>query len=149
MKNRLTKKEKNSLIRSFISLLTSRGKKSKATSISSNILDQIFFNKKISIKEVITHLKTKLYSLTTSKIIYFRQNTSIVPVPLDKRKRHTAIFARVFKSVNLDKKRDSACVKTFFEVKQLLLDKNPKSLYLKNLEIKEAIYNRSNNRFKW
>ena len=149
MKKKINHKKKNSLIRILISSISRKGKKSKGVSISSNVIESLFISNKVSVKDIFAHVEIKLYSLISSKVVYFRKNTTVLPVALNRKQRNTTVISRLLKAISSDENRKSIADKIVYEMNSILLNKGSKSLALKESEIKQAVSNRANLRFRW
>jgi hypothetical protein len=149
MKKKLTIKQKNSLLRILSSSITSRGKKSKGLTSSSNILENIYAFQKLSLKEIISHIEIKLYSILTSKTVYYRKNSNIIPVAMNSKQRNSKVVLRLLKAVQVDSARKSISHKMVDEINSVILNKNSKSLLAKDSEVKQAVLNRAKLRFRW
>lgn len=150
MKKKYLKSSKNNTIyTNFLGFLTKNGNKLAAKKIVDNAFFLAAQSMSLPLHLVLIRIFFKLNSFVETKKISFKRSSHTVPFGITLRRRSYLILKWLMEVVREDKRRISTSKKLFFELINILKDKSSKSITKKNLNISQAIANRSNIHYRW
>ena len=140
---------KNSMYSNFLGFLTKDGKKKKAKAI----LDTAFLktSKELKIPVHLILIKTflKLNCFVETKKIRIKRSTHIVPFSITFKRKSYLVIKWIMESVSEDERKLSTSEKLHFELLNILKNKSCKTLIKKDLNVTQALSNRSNIHYRW
>ena len=146
MKKRIT----NSLYLTFLGFITKKGDIKKAD----RTLSYAFFlssqKTKMPLQNILVQLFLNLNCFVEVKRIKSRKSTKIVPFSIKFKRRLYLAVKWIMAAVNQDKRRTILAEKLSLEIINVVEKRaSSKALKAKELNIKEALANRSNTHFRW
>ena len=150
MKKKYLKLSKNKTIYiNFLGFLTKNGNKLVAKKIIDSAFLFVAQSVSLPLHLVLIKIFFKLNSFVETKKIRFKRSSHIVPFGITLKRRSYLILKWLMEVVREDKRRISTSKKLSFELINILKDKSSKSIAKKNLNINQAISNRSNIHYRW
>jgi ribosomal protein S7 len=140
---------KDSVYNNFLGFLIKDGKKKKAKSI----LDTAFLKSskelKIPVHLILIKIFFKLNCFVETKKIRIRRSTHVVPFSITFKRKSYLIIKWIMESVSEDERKLSTSEKLHFELVNILKNKSCKTLAKKDLNLNQALSNRSNIHYRW
>lgn len=144
----MLKKNRN-LYGKFLGFLIKKGNKISAKSI----LNQAFFrvSKKtgLSLSNILLRLFLKLNSFVEVKRVRVRRSSHLVPFSIRLNRRYYLTIKWLLQSVKEDTRKVSMSEKLFLEISNTIKKLPSRSVKLRNLNISQALANRSNIHYRW
>lgn len=144
----MLKKNRN-LYGKFLGFLIKKGNKISAKSI----LNQAFFrvSKKtgLSLSNILLRLFLKLNSFVEVKRVRVRRSSHLVPFSIRLKRRYYLTIKWLLQSIKDDTRKVSMSEKLFLEISNTIKKLPSRSVKLRNLNISQALANRSNIHYRW
>lgn len=149
MKNTFLKSSNTTIYTNFLGFLTKNGNKI----VAKKIIDSAFLAtaRQVSLPLHLLLIKIffKLNSFVETKKIRIKRSTHTVPFGITFKRRTYLILKWLMEVVKEDKRKISTSEKLSIELLNILKDKSSKTIIKKNLNISQAISNRSNIHYRW
>lgn len=134
----------------FLGFLIKKGKKEKAK----KILHDAFYEVSLKLKEPVHILLLRVFIrlnvFIETKKIKFKRGTHVVPFVIGSFKRKTYLIVKwIMISIKDDKRKVPLAQKLAKEIIEIIEGKSAKTLSQKELNLKNALSNRSNIHFRW
>jgi len=133
----------------FLGFLTKNGNKLVAKKIIDNAFLTASQYLSIPLHLVLIKVFFKLNSFVETKKVRIKRTTHTVPFGITFKRRSYLILKWLMEVVKEDSRKISTSKKLSFELINILKDKSSKSVLKKNLNINQAIANRSNIHYRW
>lgn len=147
-KKYLNSKHKNLYLK-IIGFLIKSGNKGKATLIINKVFLRLSKELNLPFNKILLKLFLKLNCFVEVKKVRIRRGIHLVPFPISSKRSSYLIVKWLMQAVKEDKRNISTYEKLFTEIKQTLEKSTSKSVEIKNLNISQALANRSNIHFRW
>lgn len=144
----INKNNKN-LYDKFLGFLVKKGNKISAK----HLLNEAFFkvSKKtgLSLSRILLKLFLKLNSFVEVKRIRVRRSSHLVPFSIRLKRRYYLTIKWLLQAVKEDTRKVSMSEKLFLEIANTIKKVPSRSVKLRNLNISQALANRSNIHYRW
>lgn len=140
---------KKSVYDNFLGFLTKDGKKKKAKGIVDTAFLKISKELKVPVHLILIRIFLKLNCFVETKKIRIKRSTHIVPFSITFKRKYYLVIKWIMESVIDDERKLSTSEKLYFELANILKNKSCKTILKKDLNISQALSNRSNIHYRW
>jgi len=140
---------KKSLYDNFIGFLTKDGKKKKAKEVIDTAFLKVSKDLKIPVDLILVKTFLKLNCFVETKKIRIKRSTHTVPFSISFKRKSYLVIKWIMESVHDDERKLSTSEKLSFELLNILRNKSCKTIIKKDLNINQALSNRSNIHYRW
>jgi len=145
----INKFSKKSIYTNFLGFLTKDGKKKKAKLILDTAFLKVSRELKIPTHLILIKIFVKLNCFVETKRIRIKRSTHIVPFSITFKRKAYLVIKWIMESVYEDERKLSTSEKLHFELLSILKNKSCKTISKKDLNLSQALNNRSNIHYRW
>jgi small subunit ribosomal protein S7 len=147
-KNILHTNKKNLYLK-FVGFLIKKGNKINAKKIIEHAFSKISKKTKISAHHILKKVFLKLNSFVEIKKIRIRRRTHFVPFYTNSKRKLYLAVKWIIQSVQENRNKVSFSEKLFLEVYDIIKKRSSKTFKKRNLNISQALLNKSNIHYRW
>jgi ribosomal protein S7 len=134
----------------FVGYLTKKGNKRKAKKIVDSSLLIVSREFNLPLRVVLTQVLKNVGCSIELKTIHIRKNISIVPISINQNRKYYLTVKKIVDSLKQDIQKKSLTEKLIAELTGiLLLNSSNNSLKKTQIELTNAVSNKSNIHFRW
>ena len=149
MSNKNLAYKSKTLYKKFLGFLIKKGNKT----VAKNILDRTFFTVSkatgLSMHVLMLKLFLNLNSFVEVKKVRIGRRSLLVPFSINLKRRSYLIVKWLMQAIKENKKKTSLSIRLSEEILQVLQGSNSGAKKLRNLNISQALANRSNIHYRW
>lgn len=140
---------KKNVYDNFTGFLIKDGKRKKAKGIIDTAFLKVSKELKIPVHLILIRIFLKLNCFVETKKIRIKRSTHIVPFSITFKRKSYLVIKWIMESVFDDERKLSTAEKLSFELLNILKNKSCKTILKKELNISQALSNRSNIHYRW
>ena len=140
---------KKNIYTNFLGFLTKDGKKKKAKLILDSAFLRVSKELKIPTYLILIKVFLKLNCFVETKKVRIKRSTYIVPFSITFKRKSYLVIKWIMESVHEDERKLSTSEKLYFELLSILKNKSCKTISKKDLNLSQALNNRSNIHYRW
>jgi ribosomal protein S7 len=145
----LRSKKVNNIYTKLVGYFTKNGKKGKSKIIIINALTNA--SKVLDLKaiDILKRITSSLGVIVDLRTVRIRRNVFTVPVPVNSSRRNYLIIKKISKAISENKSHINLEKKLTQEIVNIIKNKNAKSVFERDIVLKEAVKNKSNLHYRW
>lgn len=144
----LNKNNKN-LYNKFLGFLIKKGNKISAKSLLNKAFFKVSKITGLSLSNILLKLFLKLNCFVEVKRVRVRRSSHLVPFSIRLKRRSYLTIKWLLQAVKEDSRKVSISEKLFLEISNTIKKAPSRSVKLRNLNISQALANRSNTHYRW
>lgn len=144
----INKNNKN-LYDKFLGFLVKKGNKISAKLLLNEAFFKVSKKTGLSLSRILLKLFLKLNSFVEVKRIRVRRSSHLVPFSIRLKRRYYLTIKWLLQAVKEDTRKVSMSEKLFLEIANTIKKVPSRSVKLRNLNISQALANRSNIHYRW
>jgi|TARA_B110000977_G_scaffold183022_1_gene245246 ribosomal protein S7 len=149
MHNRSSKPKSKTVYTNFLGFLVKNGNKLAAKKTIDTAFIETSRQAKLPLHLILIKVFSRINSFVETKKIKIKRSTHTVPFGITSKRRSYLVIKWLMEVVAEDKSKVSTSKKLSTELLNILKDKSSKTVKKKDLNINQAISNRSNIHYRW
>lgn len=145
----MKKYQNKNLYRKFLGFIIKKGNKIGAKSVLNNAFLTVSKKTGLPLHVILLKLFLKLNSFVEVKRVRVQRSSHLVPFSIRLKRRSYLIIKWLMQAVKEDTRKVSMAEKLFFEIFSTLKNPPSKSVKIRNLNVSQALSNRSNIHYRW
>ena len=145
----MKKYQNKNLYNKFLGFIIKKGNKIGAKSVLNNAFLAVSKKTGLPLHVILLKLFLKLNSFVEVKRVRVQRSSHLVPFSIRLKRRSYLIIKWLMQAVKEDTRKVSMAEKLFFEIFSTLKSSPSKSVKIRNLNISQALLNRSNIHYRW
>jgi ribosomal protein S7 len=145
----MKKYQNKNLYNKFLGFIIKKGNKIGAKSVLNNAFLAVSKKTGLPLHVILLKLFLKLNSFVEVKRVRVQRSSHLVPFSIRLKRRSYLIIKWLMQAVKEDTRKVSMAEKLFFEIFSTLKSSPSKSVKIRNLNISQALSNRSNIHYRW
>jgi len=145
----MKKYQNKNLYNKFLGFIIKKGNKIGAKSVLNNAFLAVSKKTGLPLHVILLKLFLKLNSFVEVKRVRVQRSSHLVPFSIRLKRRSYLIIKWLMQAVKEDTRKVSMAEKLFFEIFSTLKNSPSKSVKIRNLNISQALSNRSNIHYRW
>ena len=149
MSKKYTNRLDTHLYSKFLGFLIKKGNKIGAKKVINDAFLKVSKETGFSMHQLLLKLFLKLNSFVEVKRVRIRRSSHLVPFSITLKRRSYLIIKWLMQAVQEDKRKVSMSDKLYVEISNTIGNTPSRSLKIRNLNVSQALANRSNIHFRW
>ena len=149
MSKKYTNRLDTHLYSKFLGFLIKMGNKIGAKKVINDAFLKVSKETGFSMHQLLLKLFLKLNSFVEVKRVRIRRSSHLVPFSITLKRRSYLIIKWLMQAVQEDKRKVSMSDKLYVEISNTIGNTPSRSLKIRNLNVSQALANRSNIHFRW
>jgi ribosomal protein S7 len=145
----MKKYQNKNLYNKFLGFIIKKGNKIGAKNVLNNAFLAVSKKTGLPLHVILLKLFLKLNSFVEVKRVRVQRSSHLVPFSIRLKRRSYLIIKWLMQAVKEDTRKVSMAEKLFFEIFSTLKNSPSKSVKIRNLNISQALSNRSNIHYRW
>jgi len=145
----MKKYQNKNLYSKFLGFIIKKGNKIGAKNVLNNAFLGVSKKTGLALHIILLKLFLKLNSFVEVKRVRVQRSSHLVPFSIRLKRRSYLIIKWLMQAVKEDTRKVSMAEKLFFEISNTLKKSPSKSVKIRNLNISQALSNRSNIHYRW
>jgi len=145
----MKKYQNKNLYNKFLGFIIKKGNKIGAKSVLNNAFLAVSKKTGLPLHVILLKLFLKLNSFVEVRRVRVQRSSHLVPFSIRLKRRSYLIIKWLMQAVKEDTRKVSMAEKLFFEIFSTLKSSPSKSIKIRNLNISQALLNRSNIHYRW
>jgi ribosomal protein S7 len=145
----MKKYQNKNLYNKFLGFIIKKGNKIGAKNVLNNAFLAVSKKTGLPLHVILLKLFLKLNSFVEVKRVRVQRSSHLVPFSIRLKRRSYLIIKWLMQAVKEDTRKVSMAEKLFFEIFSTLKSSPSKSVKIRNLNISQALSNRSNIHYRW